>query len=91
MGMGSILEAAPVGFLEILSGDVASSTNVFHSLQFGHLPTQRGETYPHDWQTYFVWTLAMDENTEKGGAEAALGTILLPGQYSNAAAEIQQS
>jgi hypothetical protein len=48
MGMGSILEAAPAGFLEILSGDVASSTNVFHSLQFGHLPTQRGETYPHD-------------------------------------------
>jgi hypothetical protein len=32
----------------------------------------------------------MDENTENGGAEAALGTILLPGQYSNAAAEIQQ-
>jgi hypothetical protein len=32
----------------------------------------------------------MDENTEKGGAESALGTILLLDQYSNGAAEIQQ-
>jgi hypothetical protein len=27
-------------------------------LQLGHFPIQRGETYPHDWQTYFVWILA---------------------------------
>jgi hypothetical protein len=38
----------PPDFRAIFAGVEASSTKVFHSLQFGHFPVQRGDMYPHD-------------------------------------------
>ena len=36
-----------------------SSTSVFHSLQPGQRPIHLADSYPHDWQTYFVLILAI--------------------------------
>jgi hypothetical protein len=88
--MGSILDAAPAGFFESLSGEGASSTKVFHSLQLGHFPTQRGETYPHDWHTYFVCIFVTGGNDGVNWISWNADRKLL-NQYSDVCNEIQQT
>jgi hypothetical protein len=43
IGTGSMRDETDVGLRERRAGLLSSSTNVFHSEQFGHFPTQRGE------------------------------------------------
>jgi hypothetical protein len=55
----------------------ASSTNEFHSEQLGHLPIHRGDTYPHDWHTYFVRVFDMAESYRDGNIPRRVQRIKL--------------